>query len=107
MQSPAQTTSVSKQSLWAGRIISALTTAFLLFDSGLKVMNLAPGVEATARLGYPPGLVRSLGLVEIVCLAVFLIPPTATLGAILLKGYLAGATATQLALAGPCFFFPA
>ena len=106
MQSPAQTTSVSKQSLWAGRMISALTIAFLLFDSGLKVMNLAPAVEATARLGYPPGLVRSLGIVEIVCLAVFLIPRTATLGAILLTGYLGGATATQVRLEDPWFFFP-
>ena len=106
MQSPAQTTSVSKQSLWAGRIVSALTIAFLLFDSSLKVMKLAPAVEATARLGYPPGLVRPLGIAELVCLAVFVIPRTSTLGAILLTGYLGGATATQVRLEDPWFFFP-
>ena len=83
MQSPAQTTSVSKQSLWAGRIISALTIAFLLFDSGLKVMNVAPAVEATARLGYPPGLVRSLGIVEIADVeAHHVFPPGVTLAAL-------------------------
>src|SRR5438270_13475635 len=106
MQSPAQTTSVSKQSLWAGRIVSALTMAFLLFDSSLKVMKLAPAVEATARLGYPPGLVRPLGIAELVCLAVFVIPRTSTLGAILLTGYLGGATATQVRMEDPWLFFP-
>jgi len=106
MQSPAQTPAVSNQTLWAGRIVSALTIAFLLFDSSLKVMKLAPAVEATARLGYPPGLVRPLGIVELVCLAVFLIPRASTLGAILLTGYLGGATATQVRLEDPWFFFP-
>src|SRR2546430_881113 len=107
MQSPAQTPAVSNQTLWAGRIVSALTIAFLLFDSSLKVMKLAPAVEATARLGYPPGLVRPLGIVELVCLAVFLIPRASTLGAILLTGYLGGATATQVRLEDPHRLFNA
>ncbi len=106
MPSPAQIAAISKKSLWAGRIVSALTMAFLLFDSSLKVMKLAPAVEATARLGYPPGLVRPLGIAELVCLAVFVIPRTSTLGAILLTGYLGGATATQVRLEDPWFFFP-
>jgi len=45
MQPATQTTSVSKKGLWAGRIISALMVLFLLFDSGLKVLRLAPAVE--------------------------------------------------------------
>jgi len=104
MQSATQTASVSKKSLWAGRIISALMVLFLLFDSGLKVMKLAPAVEATARLGYPASLVFPIGIAELICLALFVIPRTSILGAILLTGYLGGATATQVRL--HWFFFP-
>ena len=106
MQSATQTASVSKKSLWAGRIISALMVLFLLFDSGLKVMKLAPAVEATARLGYPASLVFPIGIAELICLALFVIPRTSILGAILLAGYLGGATATQVRLQDPWFFFP-
>jgi hypothetical protein len=106
MQSPTQTASVSKKSLWAGRIISALMVLFLLFDSGLKVMKLAPAVEATARLGYPASLVLAIGLAELICVVLFVIPRTSILGAILLTGYLGGATATQVRLEDPWFFFP-
>jgi hypothetical protein len=60
MQSATQTASVSKKRLWAGRIVSGLVVLFLLFDSGLKVMKLAPALEATARLGYPVSLVFEL-----------------------------------------------
>ena len=106
MQSATQTASVSKKRLWAGRIISALMVLFLLFDSGLKVMKLAPAVEATARLGYPTKLVFAIGIAELICVVLFGIPRTSMLGAILLTGYLGGATATQVRLEDPWFFFP-
>jgi hypothetical protein len=106
MQSAAQTASVSKKSLWAGRTTCALMVLFLLFDSGLKVMKLAPAVEATARLGYPVKLVFAIGIAELICVVLFVIPRTSILGAILLTGYLGGATATQVRLEDPWFFFP-
>jgi hypothetical protein len=106
MQPTIQTASVSKKKLWAGRIISALIVLFLLFDSGLKVMKLAPAVEATARLGYPASLVLPIGIAELLCVVLFVIPRTSTLGAIMLTGYLGGATATQVRLEDPWFFFP-
>jgi hypothetical protein len=106
MQSAAQTASVSKKGVWAGRIITALMVLFLLFDSRLKVMKLAPAVEATARLGYPAKLVLAIGIAELICLVLFVIPRTSILGAILLTGYLGGATATQVRLEDQWFFFP-
>jgi hypothetical protein len=106
MPSPTQTAPVSKQGLWAGRAISALVAVFLLFDGIIKVMKLAPAVEGTARLGYPAGLVLPIGTVLLACVAVYLIPPTSVLGAILLTGYLGGATATQVRLEDPWFLFP-
>jgi hypothetical protein len=97
---------VSKKSLWAGRIISALMVAFLLFDGGVKVMRMAPAVDATVRLGYPARLLLAIGIAELSCTILFAIPRTAILGAILLTGYLGGATATQVRLEDPWFFFP-
>ena len=97
---------VSKKSLWAGRIISALMVAFLLFDGGAKVMRMAPAVDATVRLGYPARLLLAIGIAELSCTVLFAIPRTAILGAILVTGYLGGATATQVRLEDPWFFFP-
>src|SRR5215472_16849583 len=96
----------SKAKLWTGRVITALTVAFLLFDTMVKVLNLPLAVEGTARLGYRATLVMCIGIVELVCLGVYLYPRTAVLGAILLTGYLGGATATQVRVEDPWFIFP-
>jgi len=92
-----------KTTIWAGRIISALAILFLTFDSIIKVLNLAPAVEATTQLGYPASLVIGLGLLELACLIVYVIPRTSVLGAILLTGYLGGAIATQVRAGSPLF----
>ena len=95
--------------LWAGRILSALAVLFLIFDSVIKVLKLAPAVEATTQLGYPAGLVIGIGVLELACLAVYVFPRTAVLGAIVLTGYLGGAIATNLRAGTPVFnvIFPA
>jgi len=92
--------------MWAGRIITGLTVLFLIFDATVKVLKLPVAVEGTVRLGYPARLVVAIGLVELICLATYLFPRTAVLGAVLLTGYLGGATATQVRLEDPWFFFP-
>jgi len=96
----------SKARLWTGRVITVLTVAFLLFDAMVKVLNLPVAVEGTVRLGYPAGLVMYIGIVELICLGAYLYPRTAVLGAVLLTGYLGGATATQVRLEDPWFIFP-
>ena len=88
--------SLSKKSLWAGRICSGLVVAFLLFDAGIHLMKPAPVVEAFAKLGFPLRLAVTLGIIELVCVVLYVIPRTSILGAILLTGYLGGAVATQL-----------
>ncbi len=92
--------------VWAGRIISALVVLFMLFDSGIKVMQLAPAVEGTVRLGYPAGVVLPLGIALLACTILYAIPRMSVLGAILLTGYLGGATATQVRVEDPWFLFP-
>src|SRR5262249_11395639 len=104
LQDEVGVTSKAKQ--WTGRVITVFTVAFLLFDAIVKVLNLPVAVQGTVRLGYPPTLVMYIGTVELVCLAAYLNPRAAALGAILLTGYLGGATATQVRLEDPWFIFP-
>jgi hypothetical protein len=87
---------LSKKSLWTGRTFSGLVTAFLLFDAIIHLLRPAPVVEAFARLHLPLSLAAELGIIELVCIALYVIPRTSILGAILLTGYLGGAVATQL-----------
>ena len=106
MQPSGRATGISSASLWTGRIFSVLVFLFMLFDGGIKVLRMAPAVEGTARLGYPTSLVLPIGLVALVCTFLYAIPRTSILGAILLTGYLGGATATQVRVQDPWFFFP-
>jgi hypothetical protein len=103
MQAATQAAPTSKALLWAAYGISALAVLFLIFDSVIKVLKLAPAVEATTQLGYPESLVIGIGVIELACLAVYVIPRTAILGAILLTGYLGGAIATNLRAGTPLF----
>src|SRR5262245_22419350 len=93
MQSDTQTASVSKNRLWAGRIISGLVGLFLLVDGVMKLVKPATVVDATVRLGYSESVILPLGIVLIACTVIYVIPRTSILGAILLTGYLGGATA--------------
>jgi hypothetical protein len=86
----------AKTTIWIGRSLSAFAILFLAFDTIIKVLNLAPAVQATTQLGYPAGLVVAIGILELACLAIYAIPRTAVLGALLLTGYLGGAIATQV-----------
>ena len=96
MQSSTQTTPVPKSTIWAGRIISALPVLFLLMDGVMKLVKPRVVVEATVRLGYPESVILGLGIVLITCTALYIIPATSVLGAILLTGYLGGAVATHV-----------
>ena len=79
-----------------GGILSAVASLFLIFDGAIKVLQLAPAVEGSVQLGYPADLTLGLGLLQLACLAVYLLPRTAFLGALLLTGYLGGAIASQV-----------
>ena len=103
MESGAQAGRVSKGRLWAGRIISALVVLFLLFDSITKIMKVKAVLDASAQLGYPVSTIAGIGITLLVCTAFYVIPQTAVLGAILLTGYLGGAVATSVRVAGPPF----
>ena len=97
-------TSTSKRS-WAGRIISGLTVLFLIFDSVVKLVQSHWALEATVRLGYSEKVVLPLGIVLLVSTLLYTLHRTSVIGAILLTGYLGGATATHVRV-GESFVFP-
>jgi hypothetical protein len=94
---------VSRKTLWAERVLSALPALFLLFDAVMKLVKPAPVVEATVALGYPQSVIRGLGIVLLACTILYVIPRTAVLGAILLTGYLGGAVATHVRVGDGAF----
>ena len=93
----------SNKQMWTGRVLSALAVLFLLMDAVMKLLRLPVVVEATARLGYPDSSIRVIGVILLACTALYAVPPTAALGAVLLTGYLGGAVATNLRVENPLF----
>ncbi len=88
-----------------GRVLGGLAAAFLLVDAAMKVIVIAPVVEACERLGWSGSLARPLGVLLAVCTILFAVPRTRLLGGLLLTGYLGGAVATHVRVGDP-FWFP-
>jgi hypothetical protein len=82
--------------LWAGRVITALVVLFFVFDGVTKIIKIAPVMEACERLGLAPNTAVGIGSLLLLCTAIYCVPPTAVLGAILLTGYLGGAVAIHV-----------
>ncbi len=104
MSADIQSTPVSKTKLWAGRIISALVALLLVFSGVMKLLKPAPVLQGFAHFGYPESHILGIGILEITCTIIYLIPRTSVLGAILVTGYLGGATATNVRVGDPSSF---
>jgi hypothetical protein len=97
---------ISKKALWAGWILSVLPALLLIFSAVMKFLAPPSVVQGFVHLGYPAGIAFGLGIIELACTAVYLIPCTSVLGAILLTGYLGGATASTLRVGDPYLMTP-
>jgi hypothetical protein len=84
-----------------GRTLTALPVLFLLFDSVIKLVVIQPVVDSFTRLGWPVNLSVAIGGIELLCVALYLVPRTAVLGAMLLTAYLGGAVATHARVQSP------
>ncbi len=103
MRSETPPLPASKKMHWLGWIISALCALMLIISAALKFAQPQAFVDGFNHLGYPERLALSLGILQIVCTVVYVVPQTAILGAILLTGYLGGATATHVRIGEPFF----
>ncbi len=94
---------VSKVLIWAGWSLTGLATLFMTFDIAIKLVDLQIVRDTLVQLGYPPELGRTIGVVELICLALYLNPRTAVLGAVLFTGVMGGAIATHMRVGDPLF----
>ena len=92
----------SRRATLAGRILSGLGVAFLVFDASFKLLN-PQAVDSGNGLGYPVHVLFGIGVLQAALLAIYLIPRTALLGAILWTGYFGGAIASHVRLENPWF----
>ena len=93
----------SSRARWAGRILSGIAVLFLAMDLTFKFSTSREIIEGTTQLGWAPHHLPIIGVIEIACLLLYVIPRTAPLGAILWTGYLGGAIATHLRIDNPLF----
>lgn len=91
----------SRKAFWIGWVLTALPAPLLLFSAVMKFMQPKDVVEGFEHLGWPLRLALPLGIVELTCTILFLIPRTATVGAILITGYMGGAIATHVRIGEP------
>ena len=103
---PIPATNVRRRSLSAtsiGRIVTAVPVLFLAFDCGIKFTHVDAVAQSMNSLGYSPNAAPLIGILEIICLAIYLVPSTAVLGAVLFTGYLGGAIASHVRVGNPLF----
>lgn len=90
------TPSVSRAARWTSYVLSAVPALMLLLSGMMKIMQTEQVRQGFAD--WPAGSAVAIGIVEMVCTLLYLIPRTAVLGAVLLAGYLGGAVAVTVKL---------
>ena len=90
--------------IWTGRVLTGLFALFMLGASvAPKLLGMPVAGETLHQLGWPPDYAFSIGILELVCLALYLYPRTNLLGALLFMGLFGGAMATQIRAGNPLF----
>jgi hypothetical protein len=90
--------------LWAGRILTGLFALFILGASVAPKLLRMPVAETTLTdLGWPPGYAFMIGIYELTCLVLYLIPRTSVLGAVLFMALFGGAMATHIRAGSPLY----
>jgi hypothetical protein len=105
MATPERAAAAPKWYVWLGWALSCLPLLAFVPSAAFKLLQ--PGDFLTQwSKGYPAATARPLGAVELLCVVVYLVPPTRVLGAILLTGYLGGAVATHVRAGEETFLVP-
>jgi hypothetical protein len=101
----SETAPASRGALWTGRVLSGLIVLFMIFDGVIKLPPLDVVTQTMAQLGWPAdaGTARLLGVIGLVSTALYVLPRTSVLGAILLTAYMGGAISTHVRVGNPLF----
>ncbi len=81
---------------WSGRVITVLAVLPFVMSAVMKFMGGPQVTQGFSHLGWSDTMLITLGILEAGSVALYLIPQTAVLGAIVLTGYLGGAISTHL-----------
>ena len=92
-------------SVWTGRVLSGLFVLFMLGASISPKFLMADMVaeQNMTPLGWPAKYLMLIGLIELACVILYVIPRTSLFGAVLMTGLLGGAIATNLRVENPLF----
>ena len=86
---------------WIGWAVSAWPVFVVLSSANWKLTRNAWYVMEFGRIGWPDSALPLLAGLQLGCIALYVIPQTAVLGAILLTGYLGGAIASYVRIGDP------
>lgn len=87
---------VSRAWIWTGRVLAAFVTLAFAGSAITKLVQVPKVVEELIHSGIPEGAIVPIGVLELVCLALYLFPRTSILGTFLLSGYMGGAIVTHI-----------
>jgi hypothetical protein len=94
---------MNRKVVWTGRVLSILVALPFVFSAAMKLMVHPEVVKGMAHLGLPESMIRPLGVIELLCVVVYLVPTTAVFGAILLTGYIGGTIITHWRVGEPVY----
>lgn len=93
---PVRETTQQRWMLWTGRVLSLWPVFVVLSSATWKLTRNPWYVMEFGRIGWPESALPVLAFLQLGCLALYVFPPTAVLGAVLLTGYLGGAIASYV-----------
>ena len=82
--------------VWAGWLVSLAPVYIVLSSANWKLTSNPWYVREFERIGWETSALPILAGLQLTALALYLIPPTSVLGAVLLTGYLGGAIASYV-----------
>lgn len=91
----------SKLMFWTGWALTILLSALFIFSGVGKFRETPELVDGFNHLGWKLEMAVGLGILELACVVVYLVPQTAVMGAVLSTGYLGGAIATHVRIGEP------
>ncbi|HTB23069.1 MAG TPA: DoxX family protein [bacterium] len=98
-----QKTGRSNKTHWLGWALTALPALMFLMSATMKFMGTAQVLQMFNLLGWQANDLLPLGVLELSCVVLYLIPQVSVLGAIVLTGYLGGAIATEVRVGHPIY----
>ena len=87
----------NKWKLRVSRILTGIITILLTATATMKISHVPKGmVNGLTHAGLPENAIIPIAVLELCCLALYLIPGTMVLGAVLLTGYFGGAIVVHI-----------